>query len=158
MEYPVPFEINKEGELTVKIDGEVHILDPKNGNRKDIAEQESVLINNLPIIPWDTYCAGVKRKQQETCAAYKIVIVNSALGGLYKENIKNLLLDYNFNNLRSNSSNGETFSSLLKTLEQDAGSVTKFLLACCTILLTSKKNIGRKNIYWHSSRKRRNVD
>ena len=39
MSRPVPFEINDDGELTVTVDGEVFILDPKTKNGTAIASQ-----------------------------------------------------------------------------------------------------------------------
>lgn len=141
---PSSFKINNDGELTVTIDDEVVILDPKRQSASDISDQETKIVSNLPEIPWDIYCQGLKRKQQETVAAYKVIVVNSALGEIYKARIDDIQANYDYATLRSTKTDGETYSSLLKIVEQDAGSVTKFLLSCCSIKISSKKQRGEK--------------
>lgn len=39
---------------------------------------------------------------------------------------------------------GLTFLSLLSEVEEDAGSVIKFLIACCSIKIASKKKKGER--------------
>lgn len=62
MEEPVPFVIEESGELSVTINGEKHILDPKSENMKEFTEDEDRLIKVLPDLMWDIYCSGIKRK------------------------------------------------------------------------------------------------
>jgi hypothetical protein len=144
MDQPKPFIIGKNGELSVIVDSEEYVLDPKKKNANDVALQEKLLMDALPSYNIDLYYNGVRRKQQEAAAAYKVVVVSSALRGRYDDKIRQILSEYDFVNLRPNNTQGITFCEFLKEVEQDAGSVTKFLLACCTILITSKKQRTEK--------------
>lgn len=144
LQTPTDFYILETGELAVNIDGEEHILDPKKEDKLDIAKQEEALLKKLPQIVWDINCQGIKRKQNEVISAYKLLCVNSALKGLYKDEIKELVTNYDFTNLRPFNDNGRTFLNLLNEVEEDAGSVVKFIIACCSIKIASKKQKGEK--------------
>jgi hypothetical protein len=144
MDQPVDYIIKDNGELSVTVDSEEFILDPKRENAKDIASQEKKLINSLPEFNVDLYFNGMKRKQQEATAAYKLIAVSAALGGHYDEGITGIMKDYDYENLRPLETGGITFNEYLKIVEQDANSVIKFLLACCSIMFVSKKQTTEK--------------
>lgn len=141
---PTEFYINDDGELVCQIDGEECVLDPKRDNIKELMKQEEKLLSVLPSVKWDIYQDGFKRKQQESVAIYKVIVADVALGGVYRSSIEQIIKDYNFKDLCTEGQDGQTFVSLLKRIEQDAGSVTKFLLSCCSIVLSSKKQAGEK--------------
>jgi len=138
MEKPVDFFINNAGELNIKVDGEEIILDSKVKIKVKIAENESTLTAGFPEMPWDINCGGFKRKHKEVSVAYKVIILNYVLNNEYKEDINSILETYDFESLRSKEANDNAFFNLLKIIEQNAVSVTKFILSCCSIFFNNK--------------------
>jgi hypothetical protein len=139
METPTEFYLNEEGELCVTIDGEVRVLDPKIKDKVIMDGQKDALIEKIPACPFDTFCGGVRRKQNEVVAAYKIVIVNKLLKGVYDNRINNLISTYDFTKCASISNDGMTFCDLLKIIQENATPVVKLVLTCCSIIISNTR-------------------
>lgn len=144
METPTQLYIRDNGELTVTIDGDDFVIDPKTENADKLADEEKKIISSLPQLPWDVNCNGNKRKQKEASAAFKVIIINKIVGDLYTKAIGEIISNYDFANLRPYDNSTRSFLDMLSIIEQDAGSVIKFILSSISLMITSKKMKGEK--------------
>jgi hypothetical protein len=140
MQTPVPLLINSNNELYyLNDDGEEIIIDPRIESEKIMKDYVGDVFKMLPKVPFYLHCGGIKRKQQEVAASYMVSIVNAFLHGEYEMDIKEVISDYDFSNFKSKNVGGKTFGDILKLVQEDATPVVKFILTCCSTVISESK-------------------
>ena len=107
-------------------------------------QPKSRLIERIVAIPWNIYFQSIKRKQINSVSAYKVSCVNASLEDLHVEMSDKMIKTHNFKNMRPVDSGNDAFLDLLNIIEREVSSVTKFLIACCSIKIVSKKSREKK--------------
>jgi hypothetical protein len=142
---PKIFEFDEEDQVYLNFDVLVEEFDGNNNviqkvvvkryyidNNVDVADYEELcekIVEHLPEITFDTHFDGVKSKQSEAAALYKVMVVNNLCENDYVNEIKVLLENYDYINMRD--STGELgFMLLLKKIQEEAGRITKTVLMC----------------------------
>jgi hypothetical protein len=93
---------------------------------------------NLPEVPYDVECGGYPSRQAEAAALYKISVINSLQEGQYKEEILEILKDYDFSRWMS-SDGSYKFIDLLQKIQEEADSVSRVVLMCANIKLIADR-------------------
>lgn len=140
MKKPRLLKVNDDYELYYMNDDKEEVfIDPRIEDGKIMSEYVGDVISLLPDIPFDLQCGGVKRKQQEVCAAYTVCIVNVFLEELYNDDINAVRTNYDWENLKSKNVDGTTFLDVLKLIQEDATPIVKFIITCCYTVLSESK-------------------
>jgi hypothetical protein len=136
MNEPINLEFNSDGELYLKdSDGSKLYVDPDDNEFDKIADR---ILAKLPDCPFDVECGGIKSCQIESVSMYKVYVMNSILEREYKEDIEEILKDYDLKNLKS--SDGElSFTLLFKDIMENATPVMNLIVTCLNAKLTSFK-------------------
>lgn len=120
-------------------EGEHVLIDPRTEDKKLFQTFMDDVFRILPNVPFELYCGGVKRKQQETAAAYVVSVVNTFLNDTYREDIDEVVKFYDFTTRKSNKRDGKVFSDVLRIIQQDATPIVKFIITCCYNKLSESK-------------------
>jgi len=93
-------------------------------------------IGKLPKITYDIECGGYPSRQSEAAALYKVAVINAFHEHDYEDEINTILSRYDFS--RMSGADGSTpFTSMLRRLQEEADSITKVVLTCCTTKLVA---------------------
>jgi hypothetical protein len=94
------------------------------------------VIVKLPAIGFDIECGGYPTRQSEAAAIYKVAVVNAFHEKEYQKEVDDILTSYDFSRM-SSASGGTPFTILLKKIQEEADSITKVVLTCCTTKLVA---------------------
>ena len=128
---PSELTLNDRGELVCSTKEGIIVLDPAVNKIDDVIER-------IPECPFDIECGGRRSMQQEAVAIYKVILVNSLTKGMFGDDIKNIVEEYNFELLKD-SKGGMPFFSLLQSIIEDKNSAIEFILTAANIKLTESK-------------------
>lgn len=95
------------------------------------------VIDSLPPVSFDIECGGYPSRQSEAAAIYKVAVINSFHEKEYQKDIDLILSTYDFSRM-SASDGGTAFTDLLKRVQEEADSITKVILTCCTTKLVAE--------------------
>jgi hypothetical protein len=125
------------GELTVftKVDGEDTqiIVDPA---ADDIKTLETYITDSLPEPPFSIDCGGVKTKQIEIKSFYVLCILNKFRSNSFTDEIKEIVDNYDFSNMRSLDGSMK-FKELLEEKVLENTKVLDLVVASCYLKLTA---------------------
>lgn len=119
--------------------------DPKIPHFEDMCQQ---IILKLPEVTYDLECGGYASRQSEAAALYKVAVINKLQDCFYEREIKSILKDYDFSRMRD-ASGKFAFTELLQKIQEEADSISRVILMCCTSKLVSenvKKDTSYKGI------------
>jgi hypothetical protein len=140
MRKPKILQVSDGNELYyVNDDGDKVYIDPRTGNSETLDEFIKDVFLKLPPVPFDLYCGGVKRKQQEVASAYTITVVNTFLNDIYSSDIKDVRESYDYDNFKSLKEKGRTFADIFKMIQEDSTPIVKFLITCCFTNIAESK-------------------
>jgi hypothetical protein len=130
------------GELTVTVitkdenDNEIEEIVVVDPNFDDINELEKRISSTLPEPPFSIDCGGFKTKQIEAKAFYVLCVLNKFRSDSFKEEIQDILKDYDFANMRSNTGK-MVFKELLEEKMLENTKVLDLVVAACYLKLTA---------------------
>lgn len=150
---PSPFMYNEKDEVYIEVFDEV-----SNETVQIIISSETSdplfnqlcdnICSKLPDVPYDTECGGYTSRQKEASSLYKVAIINKLQEDQYRNEIDQILSNYDFERWRD--SNGElAFTNLLQTVQEEADSISRIVLICTNRKLVAdriKKDTSYKGI------------
>jgi hypothetical protein len=139
LEKPTPFRFNENGELFFEDNkGGQFIVDPGSSNISELTDE---IIQKLPEIGFDIDRNGVKTQQIEAEAIYKCCIINSMLEDEYSNDIKGIIINYNWSTLQT-STGSLGFKNLLSKIQAESSNSVRLIISCINtkIILNTEKN------------------
>jgi hypothetical protein len=132
-EKELPFVIIDDEIVLIENDGTTSSTGIDNFNKKiltgwdweNIDQEEFARL--LPEVKFDVSQGGIKERMKETCAAYKLCVINKAFDGIWNEQIIEVINSYDFINLTG----PITFAQLLENVFQNSSLATRILINCC---------------------------
>lgn len=96
------------------------------------------IVKKLPDVTYDLGGQGYVSRQAELAAIYKVAIVNKLQDDQYLSEIKLILRNYDFERICDE--HGEfAFTKLLERVQEEADSVSRVILMCCTSKLVADR-------------------